>query len=107
MLNERMYVEYYAYDSTGSNQRRIGQWILEKNGNATIYYHVAEQRDHIVSHPISIPSVLIKRADIKAGTIGLYNNKLVTIIRKSGKTGENGYSFYYCLIQGKAGSVLI
>ena len=106
-MNTGMYVEFHEYDLKGVSQRKIGQWMQEYHGNATIYYHVSDNKNHFLTHPVSKPSNLIKRADIKSGTVGRVNNAIVTIIRKSRRKGKEGHSLYYCLVQGRPGSFLI
>ena len=106
-MTKGMYVEFFEYNSTGEKQRKIGQWIIEKREYATIYYHVPEKKHQFLTHPVAVPSNEIKRADIKPGTVGKVNNFMVTIIRKSSRKGKEGHSLYYCLVQGRAGSVLI
>ena len=107
MMTKGMYVEFYEYNSTGEKQRKIGQWIVEKREYATIYYHVSEKNHQFLTHPVAVPSNEIKRADIKPGTVGKVNNFIVTIIRKSSRKGKEGHALYYCLVQGRAGSVLV
>ncbi len=103
MLKEGMYVEFEEYNSQGKLVRKLGQLLGEKKEEAHILCH-EWAKNRILSHPVYYPTALLKRAEIRKGTIGIIDGSLGTIIRKSRKITKEGYRIYYCASAYRNGS---